>query len=154
MKNTKNKFLALILIATVAFFCCKKADPIAARPQTNAGSTTPNNNPTLTRGDWMVGLFQENGVDKTNHFRGYLFKFNSNGAINVSKDSTSVNGNWSTGQDDAQNKFIINFSSVPLSELNDDWHIMGETFNDLKLERPSANDSSADYLTFRRNQQE
>lgn len=156
MKNSKNKFLALVLIATVAFFSCKKADPLPTRKHTYPTTTTSQstNNPTFTRGYWMVGSFQKGGMDKTNDFRGYLFIFNGNGKINVSKDSSTVEGNWSVIQDnDSRKKFNIDFSTQPLNELNEVWHIKGETFNDLKLELLNS-DGSADYLTFRRNQQE
>lgn len=155
MKNTRNKFLALILIATVAFFSCKKTDPLPSPNNTYPSTIQSTDNPTFTRGYWRVELFQKNGMDKANLLRGYLFTFNSNGIVNVLKDSSSVSGTWLTGQDNtALKKFVINFSFAPLNELNEEWHIKGETYSDLKLERLNVNGGSSDYLTFRRNQQE
>ena len=157
MKNTNNKFLALILIATVALFSCKKVDPLPTRKHTYPTTTTSQStdNPTLTRGYWMVGSFQKGGVDRTNDFRGYLFIFNGNGKINVSKDSISVDGSWATVQNnDSRKKFVINFSSDPLNAMNLQWLIKSETFNDLKLEHLNESGGSADNLTFKRYQQQ
>lgn len=154
MKNTRNKFLALILIATVAFFSCKKEDPIPVQMPAANITTSSTENPTFTKGDWRVALLQEHSVDNTNNLRGYLFRFNSNGTVIALKDSSSVNGKWSSQLGDEQRKFMINFSSEPLNDLNQDWRIKGETWTSLKLEHTNADDGSTDYLTFQRNQQE
>ena len=153
MRNIRNKFLALLLITSVAFLSCKKEDPIPPYrpPITNTSMTT--NNPTFNRGQWRITLFQESASDQTNDFSGYMFVFNSNGIIHVTKDSTTINGNWSFEKENDKQEFLIKFSSSPLNELNNNWKVKGETFNELRLENIVEN-GEADHLTFRRNQQE
>lgn len=151
MKKIRNKFLALLLITTVAVFSCKKEDPI--RPTMPTTSSVTTNNPTLSRGEWRIALFQDNGADETNQFNKHLFMFNANGTLMVKIDSSMMSGTWSTQHDNDQIKFIINFASSPLSKLNKVWFIKKETFSDLKLEYVHS-DGMIDYLSFKRNQQE
>lgn len=149
MTTIKNKFWALLLIASVAFLSCKKQDPLS--PIKPVTSTTTTNNPTFTRGQWVVELFQEDSTDETSNFRGYLFTFNSDGTVLAKKDnSNAVTGTWSTVKGSATMKFKISFPSDPLSKLNEDWDVKNETYTDLKLEHVSGGNGGTDYLTFSR----
>ena len=150
MKNIRTKFLALLLITSAAFFSCKKGDPIPPhmRTVTEAPAT---NNPTLTRGEWRIAMFSKNGTDRTVDFRGYVFMFNSDGILKVTKNNNSSEGAWLASP--GATGFMIHFASVPFNELNNDWQIKGETYNDLKLVHENV-DGGTDILTFSRNQQE
>lgn len=149
MKTLKNKFLALLLITTVAFFSCKKQDPLVpVKPETTT-STASTNNPNFTRGQWKVELFQEDGIDGATGFRGYLFTFNSDGTVSVKKDNDVMNGNWSTVKNNNEMKFTLGFSTSPLDDLNGQWDVKYETDVRIALER-KLNDSSLVSLTFDR----
>ena len=150
MRKYRIKFLALLLITSAAFFSCKKGDPIPPRmPITAAAPAT--NNPTFTRGEWRISLFSANDMDQTSRFSAYVFMFNSDGSIKVKKDSSIIEGRWSSMPGTNQ-RFMINFPSAPLNELNEDWQIKGETYNDLRLEHVRGANGEMDYLTFKRNQ--
>jgi len=153
MKKNKIKFLALLLITSVAFFSCKKGDPIPPHRYIRNTSAPATNNPTFSKGDWRISLFSEKGVDETNLFNGYVFMFNDNGTIKVTKDNNTMNGNWYSAPGTGQ-KFMINFSADPLNVLNKTWDIKGETYTDLKLVYINSENGEEDLLTFKRNQQE
>jgi hypothetical protein len=151
MRTLKNKFWALLLITSVSFLSCKKQDPLPPiTPAANSTTGTSTNNPTFTRGDWKIALFQEGAADETTNFRGYLFTFESNGHVLAKKDNTAIVGDWSTVKESDGMKFIINFPGGQLSELNGDWKVKSETYTDLRLEHVSGGDGSVDYLNFER----
>lgn len=147
MKTLKNKFWALLLITTVAFFSCKKPDPLMpTKPVINTSST---NNPNFTRGQWKVALFKQNETDDADKYRGYLFTFNDNQTVNVLKNNNTVNGNWSTVKNNNEIKFTLGFSTSPLNGLNGDWMVKYETDVSIGLER-TLSDNKVISLTFDR----
>lgn len=138
----KGRFLALLLIISVAFSNCKKEDRIS-----------PSNaiiNTVVVPGDWKIALFNELSTDKTSKFKWYSFKFNTNGTITAINGSSSVNGAWSTVREGKIRKIIIYFSSAPLDDLNDDWRVVNQTSTTLELEHFPAENDGINYLTFQK----
>lgn len=108
---------------------------------------------TLEDGTWVITQFEEDGINESSKFSGYSFDFMDNGTVTASKDTISVNGTWSIGEesdDDNPKHLELNLSFPvidPLDELIDDWHIDERT--DTKIELKDDNDSGDDdRLTF------
>ncbi len=136
MKNIISISMLVLMIATAS---CKKDD--------NSGST-PSINFTIQQGKWKVTTYIDNGNNETNHYTNYEFQFNSNGSVTASKQGSNVSGTWSNGNDDSQQKLILNFSTAPFDELNDDWHIVSQSSSQIRLEDVSGGNGGTDYLTF------
>ena len=136
MKNIINiSILALLMIVA----SCKKDD--------NSSSTSSINS-TIQQGKWKVTSFIDSGNDETNHYSNYEFQFNSDGTVTAIKTGSIVNGTWSNGSDDSQQKLYLIFSTTPFDELNDDWHITSQSASQIKLEDVSGGNGGTDYLTF------
>jgi hypothetical protein len=140
--KTKVGLLALLLIISAAFSNCKKEDQI-----------TPLNtiiNSVVIPGEWKITSFNELSTDKTDKYKTYSFKFNTNGTIIANTMGSSANGAWSTVHDKDHLNMIIYFATSPLNDLNDNWQIVSQTDSVLALQHhPSANDG-VNYLTFHR----
>ena len=102
---------------------------------------------TITSGTWSISQYIDSGTDETNHFTGYTFNFNSNGALVAIKNGDGVVGNWSEYTDDNYTKLNILFSQDTLAELNDDWHVKSESDTKIELEDISGGNGGIDYLT-------
>ncbi|HRP32347.1 MAG TPA: hypothetical protein PKV73_10665 [Agriterribacter sp.] len=101
-------------------------------------------------GTWRIVLFTDHGNDETNDFSGYLFSFGNNGVLEASKSGRAKTGTWSYEGDE----FNIDLgektdSNKPLGELTDDWELISQTSTEIKLK--DDNDSSAEFLTFKKN---
>lgn len=149
LNQWQNKMNALKLstiiltLFVLALSACKKD---------NNSSTTSTISNIVQQGSWRITLYNDNGTDKTNHFTGYAFTFNSNGTLLAVKSSSTVNGTWNSGNDDSQNKLYLNFGgTVPFVELNNDWHLIEKTTRKIRLEDVSAGIGGADLLTFEKN---
>lgn len=138
--------LACTLLFTVS--SCKRDDN-SVDDTTN--SNTSNISSTIQQGTWRISLYNDSGDDHTSHFSGYSFSF-SNGSITATKNGTTITGSYSSGTDDSQNKLYLNFGGTAVfSELNDDWHILEETANIIRLEDVSGGNGGTDLLTFENN---
>ncbi|MDF2449055.1 MAG: hypothetical protein K0R26_1559 [Bacteroidota bacterium] len=148
MKPLKNKFWTLIMISSVTFFSCKKPDPInPTKPET---VTVTTDNPNFTRGQWKVKSFEMAGIDESANLRGYLFMFNPDKSVSVTKSNTTLIGSWGVTKVGDDKQFILSFpSGGPMEKLAGDWKIKFETDINLGLERMNA-DSSMDNLVFDR----
>jgi hypothetical protein len=142
MKNYFKQTLLLLLISVFVFTGCKKDDN-----SSSSNSTSVLNN-TVQQGTWKITYFNDSGNDETNHFTGYTFQFNSNGTVTATKNGSTVSGTWSSGNDDSTLKLVLNFSSTPFDELNDDWHVTQQSSSIIKLEDVSGGNGGTDYLTF------
>ncbi len=102
-------------------------------------------------GTWYVSKFLDESEDQTAYYNGYNFSFNANGTVVATKNTTSINGTWSTVTDDGVKKLIMNFDGEVLKELEDDWKVL--EFNTLKirLEHISGGDGDVHYLNFSKN---
>lgn len=139
MKLKNIKIASILVLVLILFSSCKKDD------STNVTDIIKN-------GSWKITLFQEDGSTKTSNFTGYSFVFNNNNSITATKNSQSVNGTWSSGNDDSSPNLILNFgSTVPFDEINEDWEILEKTSSIIKLKHISGGDGSIDYLNFEKN---
>lgn len=130
----------LLIVSLIQLSSCKKDD-----------NSSPSIASTLQTGTWKVSYFNDSGNDETNHFTNYTFQFNSNGTVTATINSSNNNGTWSNSNDDSQDKLNLFFSSIPLDELNSDWHIIEQNSNTIKLEDVSGGNGGTDYLTFIKN---
>lgn len=132
----------LAIIVMIAFSSCKKDD-------NSASAQVAALNATAVQGKWRVTYFADNGVDETIHFTGYEFQFNSNNTITATKGGITVNGSWTSGNDDSTIKFILSFSTpADFLDLNDDWHVTQQSSTKITLQDVSGGGGGTDYLTF------
>ena len=144
MYQAKTMIAALLLSILTFSSCTKDAGQASSNAQGSANTSS-----TVQQGKWKVTLFNDSGRDETSHFAGYEFGFNANGTVRAQKGSTTVNGTWSTGGDDSQNKLILNFgSTTPFDELNEDWRILERTSSKIRLQHVSGGNGGTDLLTF------
>lgn len=105
----------------------------------------------IESGTWKVSYFYDSG-DETNKFTGYNFTFNSSGTVTATKSSTTINGTWSSGNDDSQVKLVLDFNNVnPFDDIEDDWHVISQSSATIKLIDVSGGGGGTDYLTFEKN---
>lgn len=132
MKTLRNKFWALLLIASVAFLSCKKEDRFApyAESSYNTKSTADVINPT-SRNDWKISLYQVGEKAETNLFSQYRFIIKEDGLIQAFTNNFTENGTWSI----INKSVLIHFTtSRTLSKLNNEWRITTKTENEIKLQ--------------------
>ncbi len=142
MKKQISQITLLIFAMATLAISCKKDDNSSTNP-------TSVLNTTVQQGKWKITLFNDSGNDETHHFTSYNFQFNSDGTITASSSANTVNGTWSNGNDDSQQKLILNFgTTVPFEELNDDWHVLQQNSSIIKLEDVSGGNGGTDLLTF------
>lgn len=115
-------------------------------------------NKTITDGKWRVSLFSEDGVDETYHFSGYEFTFSDNGNVQAVGQGGTINGTWSTTDDDSNDDsssdvdLILSFPETnDFDELTDDWDVLSQSNDKIELQDISGGDGSIDKLTFERN---
>jgi len=77
----------------------------------------------ITNGYWHVDEYVQNDSDITASFSGYLFKFDANGVVTSTKDSTSQKGTWSANVDARTINSNFPSAPLPLSLLNGLWKI-------------------------------
>jgi hypothetical protein len=104
----------------------------------------------LVSGSWYISYFFDES-DETSDFNGYNFTFNSNGTVTAIKNTTTINGTWSTYIDSGENKFELSFDGILLDEIEDDWRILEFSATQIRLKDVSGGDGSTDYLTFTKN---
>lgn len=142
MKKLKLISSTLIVLSLLLTSCEKDDDP-------SAGTTNISN--IVKQGNWRITLYNDSGTDELYHFTGYTFTF-SNGTVSAVRNTTTVNGTYSTMFDDSKNKFLLNFgATAPFEELNDDWHIIEETSTKIRLQDVSGGNGGTDLLTFEKN---
>lgn len=137
IKTMKNLLSISILVLVMAASSCKKDD-----------NSSPSIDNTIQEGKWKITFYIDSGKDESDHYNNYEFQFNSDGTITAVKTGSSVNGTWSNGNDDSQQKLVLSFTTPPFDELNDDWHILEQNSSLIKLEDVSGGNGGTDYLTF------
>jgi hypothetical protein len=131
---------AIILISTIS--SCKKSDDSISSQVTQLTQT-------VQQGKWKITYYNDNGTVETSTYSGYEFVFNSNGTVIATKGAITVSGTWTNGIDDSTLKLYLDFGAAnPFQELNDDWHVTGQSSTVITLEDVSGGGSPTDYLTF------
>ena len=129
MKAVVNLGLTFLLAILIVTPSCKKSDSGQKVTLTEV----------LTGGNLYVHLYNDGTTDKTSDYTGYLWNFNTNGSLLVSRGALSYNGTWSltqlsdtrlkiqfvgTGLDPIllplQNDWLVTNYSVSLVEMADD----------------------------------
>jgi hypothetical protein len=98
----------------LCFFSCKK---LVQQQEQNAAINI------ITDGVWYVQMYNQDSIDITNSFSGYVFQFKQDGTVTGTKDSIATTGTWSAN---ITNRTITsNFPSAPspLNKLNSVWKI-------------------------------
>jgi hypothetical protein len=110
----KNKLLIIFVVGFVSICSCKKA---VQQQEQNIIIAI------VTSGQWYVQSFQENGIDSTSAFSGYLFKFNQNGTVVASSGGVSATGSWTANISAKSITSTFQGATSPLSKLNGTWTI-------------------------------
>lgn len=100
----------------------------------------------ITSGSWRVSYFYDDD-DETSNFVGYVFVFNSNNTITITKNGNTYIGTWSFYEDDGEFVFDIDFDDDTLDELTDDWVLLEFTNSLVQLK----DDDNEEFLNFTRN---
>src|ERR1700733_3125100 len=110
----KRAYPVFLMVSLVLLFSCKK---IVQQQEQKAALAV------ITDGLWYVSGYQENGVNITSSFSGYLFKFDANSTVTATKNSVATAGAWSV--DIASQSIMANFpvANDTLKKLNETWKI-------------------------------
>lgn len=153
MKLLLKATLAIFIYTGLAMSCDKDDDDNNQQQNTNVSQTIN----TAQSGSWKVTYFFDTDQDETDHFTGYVFTFNENGALVAVNGSTTITGTWSVtdsnssdddgGSSDAD--FNIFFVSPPdFEDLSDDWDIISVSNSKIELTDVSGGNGGTDFLTF------
>lgn len=129
MKTLKNKFWALLLIASVAFLSCKKEDRLS--PYANSNNSIVEDRTVIGRNDWKITVYRIGKTSEVNLFNEYIFKFNKGPEILALTSNSKDYGTWQVGR--AGEKVTIHFDSKPLAHLNNTYRILNKTAYDIIL---------------------
>lgn len=114
------------------------------------GSGNPDFTAIVTTGTWRITYYFDES-DQTSYFNGYNFTFNTSGSSVAIKNSTTINGSWSTYLDSGINKFDLTYDGSTLDEIEEDWRILEFNATTIRLKDISGGDGSISYLTFTKN---
>ncbi|MBS4042647.1 MAG: hypothetical protein KGZ59_02400 [Chitinophagaceae bacterium] len=137
-----KKLLSLFLASSLLFSSCKKDDDVIST--TNVSSTVSN-------GTWRITYFAESGVNKTSNYNGYNFTFGANNVVTAVKNTTTVTGTWTMGNDNSKVKLILAFTASNFDSLSEDWHVLERTDTKIRTQHISGGNGTTDELTFERN---
>ena len=106
----------------------------------------------MTTDNWKVGWYQEDIANQTLHYTNYVFTFADDGSVSANNGTQTVVGTWATGLDNSDTKFYLNFGADPIfDELNENWDVLENSDNLLKLTHVGNSSGSTDFLNFERN---
>ena len=144
MKKLKLiSILSLLFVLNVASMCSDDDD--TSSQVSNPTEITS----TVTDGQWIVTLYKENDVVKTNNYSGYNFTFGTDSALSATNGTTTQSGDWSTYADSGYTKLDMMFTALdgPFEEISEDWNVISRTATKIELKHVSGGDGSSDYLT-------
>lgn len=156
MKNSFVNKMVFIFLVGFAFSC--NSDDNNNNPNQNIPSV-PEVRTVAQTGNWKITYFFDSG-DETYHYNGYVFVFKDNGALEATKDTTTITGTWSVTNDSSNDDdgnsgdvdFNIFFAAPPqFEELSDDWDIISISNTKIELIDVSGGNGGTDYLTFEKN---
>lgn len=104
----------------------------------------------IVDGPWRITYYWDRDHEETSQFTDYTFSFLANNVLEANNGGSKTAGTWMQGTDDSTPKLILAFGVAPLSDLNEDWHILEQSSNRIKLQHISGGDGHIDYLTFER----
>ncbi len=145
------KNLLFLLLFSGLFLACEQEQIGSSidRQLENAVSVSSND----LAGDWEVSLYRDDDDDKTSDFASYTFTFEENGSIKVFKDgSLLTSGKYELSYDNRVIDFEFDGDDGPLDEMDEDWVILTQTANELRLREfdDDDDDDDDDLLNFRR----
>jgi hypothetical protein len=127
----KRQLILLAGIAMILFAACKK----------QVGNI-------VTRGDWKVSSYIEQGNDETTDFSNYIFSFENNGTVTLTGNTGIFTGTWSEGDEGSKHKLYINFMSGPAAVLTNDWEIINKSRRELRMTTENLSSGSSETLVF------
>lgn len=104
----------------------------------------------VSSGTWKITYFYDDG-DETSDYAGYNFTFNANGTSIATKNSSSINGSWSTYLDSGNTIFDLLFNGDTLDEIEEDWRVIEFSSTIIRLKDASGGSDDIDYLNFTKN---
>ena len=102
----------------------------------------------ITNGEWIVEQYIEGGNNISSQFLNYSFKFNSNGTVTGTINSTSANGTWAANATDYTITAEFPSAGDPLKKLNGLWKIKDSYWHYVKAEMTTP--SGTNVLTLRK----
>lgn len=143
-----KKIVIVLFAITFALGSCTTS----SRSSNNNTTTPAQVIQTVQSGAWKISYFFDSGKNETNNYNNYLFTFQSNGTLTASNGSNTVNGTWSSGNDDSQTKLDISLGNTnPWDDISDDWHVIAQSSTQIQLQDVSGGSGDIDYLTFTKN---
>ncbi len=104
----------------------------------------------IVEGNWTITYYWDRDHEETSLFAGYTFDFQANDIVEVLVSGVPSTGIWLQGTDESTPKLIVTFTNSPLSDLNEDWHVIEQSNSRIRLQHVSGGDGHIDYLTFER----
>jgi hypothetical protein len=100
----------------------------------------------ITNGEWIVEQYFEGSNNISNQFLNYTFKFNSDGTVKGTINTTSTNGTWAANVSDYT--ITSNFPSAddPIKKLNGVWKIKDSDYDYVKAEMTTTSGTNTLYL--------
>ena len=102
----------------------------------------------ITNGEWIVEQYIEGGNNISSQFLNYSFKFNSNGTVTGTINSTSANGTWAGNATDYTITAEFPSAGDPLKKLNGLWKMKDSYWDYVKAEMTTS--SGMNVLTLRK----
>ncbi len=138
----------LIVLCLVFAASCSKDDSLI---DDNSNQSTEARG-LVDSGIWYVNLFSDDGNDQTDYFSLYQVKFLTNNVITATSGNTVISGNWSNITDSGKKKLVLSFpANNHFDELSEDWEIVINNNNNIKLKHISGGNGGTDLLELGRN---
>lgn len=103
----------------------------------------------LTSGVWKISYYYDKDKDQTMEYGEFRFEFKNSGEININNNCCRFAGTWSTDKSDGISRIVLNTGTTyPLEKLNDEWKVIENMGNKLKLEEVEDNGGGIEYLNF------
>ena len=143
----KKYILFLSVVCTLFLLACdNKAD------DNNSVVSVTTVNASVITSTWRITYFFDSNKDETSNFTGYNFTFANGGVLTATKNTTTVTGSWSAGNDNSKTKLIISFASpATFAELSEDWEIIEFSPTKIKMRHISGGGGGTDLLTIEKN---
>jgi hypothetical protein len=78
----------------------------------------------ITSGNWRISYYHEGDDDETSVYNGFVFTFNANNTITITRNSSNFTGTWLFYEENGLDILEIDFQDDPLNNLDDDWELL------------------------------